>query len=269
MTSLKVTSLKMTSLKATSWNETDVAALAEALFAARATRQVLATRDLPPPPDVAAAFAVQAQVMALRGGTVQAWKVGVRPGLGAVAAPMAPFSHAEQGNVTLSWHDRIGIEVEVAFRLAEDIRVGAERPWTDDDLLARIDGVFLGIEVTGGRLADGNAAPAPLFVADCIDNDGYVLGPRLSPDIVGRVDSRSVPLVLRGPVQWDGVARHPTDDTLAPLLGFANARVSHLGGLRAGQIISTGALCGLLPVPLRGTVDVVFDGISMMRLEFI
>jgi 2-keto-4-pentenoate hydratase len=200
---------------------------------------------------------------------VLGWKAGVRPDVGAVAAPLVPFIAGDGGEVRVPWHARLGVEVEIGFRLAHDIHVEPGRTWRRDDLLDHIDHALLGIELTGGRLADAGAAPFTLFVADSMENAGYVAGPPLGLAMLARVAQGAVSLSLRGPVQWDGIARHPQGDPLEPLLDFANARLLHLGGLKAGQIVTTGALCGLLPVSGPGHLDVCIDGAAAMRLTFV
>jgi 2-keto-4-pentenoate hydratase len=250
------------------WTTTDTAALAKVLVAARAAGQQLATADLAIPPDLAAAFDVQTEIATLRGASVGGWKVGIGPGAVPIAAPLDPPRDIGSGPVAIPWRDKIGIEVELAVRLASDIRARPQRPWTRSELLATIDTVLLGVEITGGRLADGNAAPFTLFVADSLDNAGYVLGPDLPRESLDRVADGSVALIVTGPAPWSGVAAHALQDPLAPLLACANAEYSHLGGLRAGQIITTGALCGMLTVAEAGVVDILFDQTTTMRFAF-
>ena len=250
------------------WTKADTAALAKALVAARAAGQGLATADLAIPPDLAAAFDVQTEIAALRGAPVGGWKVGIGPGAAPIAAPLdLPFDIGS-GPVAIPWRDRIGIEVELAVRLSADIRARPQQPWTRSELLTAIDDVLLGIEITGGRLADGNAAPFTLFVADSLENAGYVLGPRLPRESLDRVVDGSVTLTVSGTASWSGVATHALHDPLAPLLACANSDHAHLGALRRGQIITTGALCGMLPVAGAGPVDILFDQTTAMRIAF-
>jgi 2-keto-4-pentenoate hydratase len=250
------------------WTTTDTALLAKALVTARATGQRLATADLAIPPDLAAAFDVQTAVATLRGASVGGWKVGIGPDAAPLAAPLDPPRDVASRPVTIPWRDKIGIEVELAVRLATDIRARTQQPWTRSELLATIDAVLLGIEITGGRLADGNAAPFTLFVADSLDNAGYILGPRLPRESLDRVADGGVSLTVSGTASWSGVAVHALLDPLAPLLACANSEHSHLGGLRTGQIITTGALCGMLAVAEAGVVDILFDQTTTMRFAF-
>lgn len=63
-----------------------------------------------------------------------------------------------------------------------------------------------------------------------------------------------------------GEATHANGDPLKPLLALAKARKLHLGGLKAGQIVTTGALCGLIPVARSGTIHITFDQTTKVRL---
>ena len=249
-------------------DKTDRATLAALLVRARATGQALAAQDLAIPGDIDAAFDVQAEVAMLLGGAIAGWKVGLGPGSEPVAAPLTPLVDVEPGTAEFSWHHRLGIEVELAVRLSEDIGVPPARSWHRSELLSKIDSVRLGVELTGSRLVEASAAPFTLFLADSLGNAGYVLGPPLPFDIVDGVASGAVSLALSGATSWSGRAAHAQGDPLAPLLAFANSRSSRLCSLRTGQIVTTGALCGELRVPRPGRVDIHFHGHHVMGLKF-
>lgn len=250
------------------WDRTAATALAETLIAARNTGQVLTTEDLVIPPDIAAALDVQAEVSSLMRAPVLGWKVAIGPGAEPIAAPVCPLANQLSGRDRFRWQQRSGIEVELAFRLSGDIGPRPDRQWNRDEILSKIDSISLGIEITGGRLLDGSSAPFPLFLADSLDNAGYLIGPRLEFEILGRVERGAVPLSIDGSARWNGMAAHANGDPLKPLLAVANSRMMHLGGLKAGQIVTTGALCGAVPVPRAGAIHVVFDATMEMSLAF-
>jgi 2-keto-4-pentenoate hydratase len=64
----------------------------------------------------------------------------------------------------------------------------------------------------------------------------------------------------------DAIGGHPTTDPLKPLLDYANAQSDRLGGFRAGQIITTGSLCGLVSVEEPSEVTAMIDSIGEARL---
>ena len=251
-----------------SWDRAAVVALAEALVAARKAGQRLATERLAIPPDTATAFAVQAEVAARLQTPVRGWKVAIGPGANPIAAPLHPLVDVASGQSGFPWHARTGLEVELAFRLSGDIDVLSGRPWSRDEILSKIDRVCLGVEIVGGRLVAGSSAPFALFLADSLDNAGYLLGPPPACDVLDRVARGAVSLSVSGSANWNGMASHANGDPLAPLLAVANSPETYLNVLRAGQIVTTGALCGALAVSGAGAVDIVFDATTRMQLRF-
>jgi 2-keto-4-pentenoate hydratase len=132
------------------------------------------------------------------------------------------------------------IEAEIGFRLEDDFDAG--------DPLAALQTAFVGIEIVRSRLTEAAKAPFPTFVADNIGNGGYVIGP-------GRDDWRQLDLTgLRCRV-WaderlihDAVGGHPQGDPSLPVRASAQQPIDRLGGLRAGQFVTTGSLCGVIPI---------------------
>jgi 2-keto-4-pentenoate hydratase len=250
-----------------SWQTSDTQTLVANLLTARATGERLAWAELPVPPDIDAAMAVQAGVARGLSVPIRGWKVGRDPSGTPVAAPLHPFIEANSdGRADVDANSALGLEVELAFRLAADL-YRPDQPWTREDILRRIEGVYLGLELIGARLIEGGNAPFPLFLADGLANSGYILGPRLPPYISERVHAGNVPVRVTGGARWDGMIGQARTDPLEPLIASANAQSDRLGGLKAGQFISTGALCGLVAITSRGPVDVEFDGALRMRIN--
>ena len=233
--------------------------LADMLLSARAEGRQLSCASVPVPADLDEAMRVQALVALALSADVSGWKVAM-PGSVAVAAPLFPLISAKTVSATrIPWADRLGIEVELALKLNRDIPKSNDRLWTRAELLDCIEGVYLGIEPVGGRLKEGNDAPLPLYLADSLDNAGYIVGERLPPGIIDRVASGAVPIKISGCASWEGVAAHAHADPLHFLISYANAPIDHLGGLRAGQIVTIGSLCGGVPVLEPGAVRIEFD----------
>jgi 2-keto-4-pentenoate hydratase len=249
-----------------SWDRHKVTALADLLVAARNTGQLLATQELAIPPDIAAALDVQAEVLALMQIPVLGWKVAIGPGAEPIAAPIGPIANQSTDRAEFRWQPQTCIEVELALRLSGDIEPRPDQQWNRDEIISKIDSVWLGIEITGGRLLDGSSAPFPLFLADSLDNAGYLIGPQLKFEILDRVERGLVSLSIDGAASWKGMAAHANGDPLKPLLAVANARKLRLGGLRAGQIVTTGALCGVIPVPRPCPISVTFDQTATLHL---
>lgn len=74
-------------------------------------------------------------------------------------------------------------ELEFAFRVGEDIepkgREEGEEEWGVEEVMDRVDGLFLGCEVPDSRYEDFTKVGAPALVADIACGDWYVLGPEV------------------------------------------------------------------------------------------
>ncbi|MGQ0566619.1 MAG: hypothetical protein ACT4OK_16325 [Gemmobacter sp.] len=224
-------------------------ALALAKAAQSGTR--VAAGHLVTPASHAGAMAVQAGTLRLLGARVRGWKLAIGPQGAAVAAPLIAVVHLPgpvDGAITFHPASGSAIEVEVAFRLSHDLP-----PRRTPYDLAAITAVHLGVEVIGHRLDTGAASPFALFLADRLGNDGYLTGPPLAAPLaralLASADAPHWPpmqVAIAGRPVFDGPARHPNGHPLLPLLAYANAQTGRLGGLRAGQVITTGSFCGLL-----------------------
>ena len=64
----------------------------------------------------------------------------------------------------------------------------------------------------------------------------------------------------------DKVGGNPWTDPLVPLIACANAQMDHVGGFRAGQIVTTGSLCGIFWQRPGERVEAEIDGLGPVRL---
>jgi 2-keto-4-pentenoate hydratase len=216
-----------------------MAGLVQSLAQSHRSGMPLEAASLPVPAEFAAAMQVQADVAKALGAEVAGWKVGMS-GDNPTAAPM--FRHLilpDAGRYARTGATFLAIEVEVGFHIDTDVASGADIP-------GALGAAFLGIEVVRSRLVEGGKAPFPLFLADNIGNGGYVVGPE-------RSDWATLDLgalrceVWRDDVQvHDAVGGHPQKHPLVPLRAYAAKPIDKLGGLRKGQIVTTGTLCGLV-----------------------
>lgn len=205
------------------------------------------------PADLAAAYAAQARIGEMLGAKVGGWKVGIRPDGTPMAAPIYAHLIKESGAAwTLPEAGLLVVEVELAFRLDDDLPVRAE-PYSRDEIVEAAGEALVGIELIHGRFAGDEPPPFLAFLADNLGNAGYVAGEATrdfrSLDLARRRCRLSVDAALA----HDAIGGHPQNDPFAPLLACVNQGLMDLGGLRAGQIVTTGSLITPLR-PLRRTV---------------
>ena len=224
------------------------------------------------PEDFETAMAVQHRFAELTEKPVRGWKLAIRPDGQAVGAPMLDCHRADGGNVAVFPNEGTeGIEVEICFTLASDIPAVGEVRFTRGDLIRYIDKVHLGAELLRYRLAEKNQVPFPLFLADRLANHGFAIGPEIDRGIL-EVFARSemdLPhlIVTEDSVRlFDATAKHPNRDVLAPLLAFANAPINKSGTLKAGQVVTTGSLCGAITSSLAADTHIKMESVGAFTL---
>jgi 2-keto-4-pentenoate hydratase len=216
------------------------------------------------PPDLGAAMQVQGELARLLGEQVSGWKVAVGPGGTAVAAPLLRGSvHASGAAVPLLRDGTARIEVELALRLSRDVP-GEVRL---EELGEFVSEILVGIEVLETRYA--GEAPFPVFMADNLGNGGYVIGSGV-PFSGDRISKNLCCTVkVDGSIVFDSACAHPNQDPLTPFFAAAAAPPRVLGGLKRGQIVTTGNLCGVIPISGPAQISAEVGGIGKVDCWFI
>jgi 2-keto-4-pentenoate hydratase len=217
--------------------------------------------------DVSEAAEIQAAVAKRLDARVAGWKVGYTPDGIPVAGPIFErFLKQTGAHFPMREASVWGVEPEIAVRLGADLPRRIVQPYTREDILGAIDTVLVGIEIVASRIIDHASAPFLFFLADNIGHAGYTIGPERRHWQDLDIANLRVTLSINGEMVHDAVGGHPTGDPLQPLVDYANAQSDRLGGLRAGQIITTGSLCGLVAVEGPGEVTATIDRIGEARL---
>ncbi|MFK3780732.1 2-keto-4-pentenoate hydratase [Agrobacterium sp. NPDC089420] len=218
------------------------------------------------------AMAVQRAFAGLAGKAVKGWKLAIRPNGEAVGALMLDCHWAGEDDVAVFPNSGTeGIEVEICFTLAADIPAAGAVALSRVDLIRHIDKVHLGAELLRYRLVEKNQVPFPLFLADRLANHGFAIGPEVDRGILDVFAGNEAGLphltVTEGSVElFDATARHPNGDILAPLVAFANAPINKGGLLKAGQVVTTGSLCGVIPGTLATDIHIQMKAVAAFTL---
>lgn len=223
------------------------------LLAIRRTRQRPA--GLPQrlqPQTVEHAYAIQDVVVDRLGG-IGGWKI-VHPAAG--AAPRCSPIHAPeilQSGVTLDWDAFLWpeVEVEIAVVLGRDLPPRADA-YTADDVRAAVARVTGAFELLGSRFADRTAATRTESLADLLSSAGVVIG-----DGDGRFDATefadvAMSLAFDGAVVGTATGGPSSAEVLGTLTWLANHACGRSGGLRAGQVVITGARIHPISLPPHG-----------------
>ncbi|MEJ2123271.1 MAG: 2-keto-4-pentenoate hydratase [Alphaproteobacteria bacterium] len=220
------------------------------------------------PSTVPEGMAVQAEVAQRLGASVAGWKVGAGPERIPDGAPLYTHLVRESGaNFPVRKSGLWGVEPEIGVRLRSDLPPRPDKPYTREEIAEAVGAVFAGIEIVASRMIDFKAAPYPVFLADNIGNAGYIVGREVEDWRDLDLAQLHATLTIGGKTVHDAVGGHPYGDPLAPLLNYANAPCDSLGGLKVGQIVTTGSLCGLVAVSEPCEAVLVIEGLSETRVR--
>lgn len=251
-----------------------------ALVSSRLERTRLGGLGADAPPDMAAAYRLQAvanETLSRTLGPVAGWKIGCttpvmqaylgidQPCAGAVFAGTVHPSPAE---IERRGFVRPGVECEIAVRLGRDLGP-AEVPFTRARVAEAVDAVMPSIELVDDRYADFRALGAPTLTADNFFGAGCVLGPEVRDwwlhDLAlvrGRmtIDGR-----LAGEGRGDAILGHPLD----ALLWLARTFADRGETLRAGSFVTLGSLVRTQWVERGQTIVVAIEGLGEARLRLV
>ena len=214
------------------------------------------------PRDLAAAYAAQAQLALALGAKVAGWKVGIRPDGTPMAAPI--YEHLVQSSGAIRSLPGVGplvVEVELALRLDDDLPIRAE-PYTRDEVAGAVGEVLIGIEFIHWRFASDEPPPFLAFLADNLGNAGYVTGGATRDFRSLDLSRRRCRVSIDAALAHDRIGGHPQGDPFAPVIACLGQGLLGIGGLRAGQFVTTGSLITPLRPERRTVVRAELEGIG-------
>jgi 2-keto-4-pentenoate hydratase len=217
------------------------------------------------PADAAAAMRVQDDVARRLGAQVGGWKVGFSPDGVPFAGPLYQAGILPSpATRPLAAGDHVIVEVELAFRLARDL---PSRETSRDEIVAAIDSALVGIELIRGRLGEPPAVPFLAFLADNAGNDGYVTGGATRDFRNLDLTRLRCRLSVGGELVHDKVGGHPQGDPIEPIRAWLARGDDTLGGLRAGQVVTTGSFTTPFRAEHAARFEASMEGIGEVRLE--
>lgn len=222
------------------------------LFAAR--RDLTLLTDLPAclrPATIEEAYAIQ-DAGVRRLGEVHGWKVG--PARNGDEPRCSPLTARPLGSPALlpdAGPAPLELELELAVTLAAGLPP-RDRAYGVEDVAAATGSLHLAFELIGSRFEDRRRVSPLTAVADQQSNAGVVIGPGLTA--WRDLDLSAVGLTLA--FDDEQVAAKNGDTTTPALLELVAWLANHAAargvGLRAGQVVITGARLGPCPVPAAG-----------------
>jgi 2-keto-4-pentenoate hydratase len=221
--------------------------------------------------NVTDAYRVQDELARLAGGEVRAWKVtalgaeqqkGYRSDRPVAGAIFGSFFHASPATVALAGYLTPLLECETAFLLGRNLPQ-RDKPYERAEIEAAIAAIVPAMEIADCRWpAD---APDLLKLADDMGNGAFIAG-QPAKDWRGiDLDAIEIALAYDGTTIEYGKASKILGDPLAAVMALANAQPLPAGGLKAGQIVTTGTC--ITPVMLQpGRYEADFGPLGKMSL---
>jgi 2-oxo-3-hexenedioate decarboxylase/2-keto-4-pentenoate hydratase len=161
---------------------------------------------------------------------------------------------------------RVGVECEIAVRLARDLAPTGSA-FTADTIAPAIDAYHPAIEIVDDRYADWRTIGAPTLVADDFFAAGCVLGAPVSraatPDLLSVIGRAAINGVEAGRGTGADVLGHPH----AALAWLANHLAASGKHLRAGQIVLTGSLVKTLWLNAGDKAVMELSGLGTVAAE--
>ncbi|HET6838713.1 MAG TPA: fumarylacetoacetate hydrolase family protein [Bradyrhizobium sp.] len=162
---------------------------------------------------------------------------------------------------------RVGVECEIAVRLARDL-APSEAPFTAGFVAWAIEAYMPAIEIVDDRYVDWQTLGVPTLVADDFFAAACVLGAPVArldaPDLRGVVGRAIVNGVEIGRGTGADVLGHPHN----ALAWLANHLATESRGLRAGQIVLTGSLVKTAWLNAGDEVTMELDGLGGVQVAF-
>ncbi len=239
----------------------------DVLLAARATPHARPARLPEALAGEADAYAVQRAVMAGLG-RIGGWKVGFAPQTGVFTCAPLPESHVVTSPahvVQAECPDR-AVEAEIAVLMGADLPASGA-PYTEAQVLAAIASAHPAIELLQSRYADVDAMDKASLLADSLSHYGLVVGPAIAGWQDIDLAAETVRVMVDG-LEVKRATGNPAGAMLPLVVWMANEGALWAGGLKAGQVVTTGSWTGKDSVGLGAHVAMVFSRCGTVEARY-
>jgi 2-keto-4-pentenoate hydratase len=163
---------------------------------------------------------------------------------------------------------RVGVECEIAVRLARDLSASA-MPFTADSVAGAIESYLPAIEIVDDRYVQWETLGAPTLIADDFFAAGCVLGEPVmraaAPDLLGVAGRALINGTEAGRGTGADVLGHPHH----ALAWLANHLAEEGRTLHAGQLVLTGSLVKTVWLTAGDRVTMELDGLGRVEAAFV
>ncbi len=219
--------------------------------------------------ELADAYGLQDRVQRVldSGARPTAWKVSPpRSGAAAVAAPVPGVRcFASPARLAASEFSMLGVEVEIAFRFGHDLPPRIDR-YRDEDVFDAVEAMLVALELCDTRLASWHEAPPMWKLADFQTSGALVVGTAIADWRHLDFSALLAQLVVNGGVSVEARGSHPSIDPSVLLPWMVGHVAERCGGLRRGDVVTTGTWTGMQFVAPGDSVEARFPGLGESRL---
>ncbi len=205
------------------------------------------------PPDKATAYKVAAMVAEELGWPVRGWKIAAAkeemqrqlrtdsPIYGRTYFVQATPHTVERATLLSPIP-----EVEYQARLGTDLPP-RDKPYTVEEVTEAVESLHPGLELAECRFIHDDAfPPLPAILTDGAGCGTIIYGPAIADWKKRDIAGQEVSLVINGTPRRKGTAAAFVDHPMVPLTWLANELSCTGVGMKAGQMVSTGTLTGML-----------------------
>jgi 2-keto-4-pentenoate hydratase len=175
--------------------------------------------------------------------------------------------HPSGASLRASDFVRVGVECEIAVRLARDL-VPTEAPFTAEWVAEAVEAYHPAIEIVDDRYVKWETMGAPTLVADDFFAAGCVLGKAVArtnaPDLL-TVKGRAI---VNGKNAGRGTGADVLGHPHNALAWLANHLADEGKGLHAGQVVLTGSLVKTVWLNAGDSVKMELDGLGTVEATF-
>lgn len=175
--------------------------------------------------------------------------------------------HDSGVKLSASDHVRVGVECEIAARLARDL-LPTEQPFTAEWMGEAVEAYYPAIEIVDDRYVKWETLGAPTLIADDFFAAACVLGKPVArsaaPDLL-KVTGRAI---INGKEAGSGTGADVLGHPHHALAWLANHLAAEGRGLHAGQIVLTGSLVKTVWLNAGDHVRMELEGLGEVEATF-
>jgi 2-keto-4-pentenoate hydratase len=175
--------------------------------------------------------------------------------------------HESGARIASGDYIRVGVECEIAMRLARDL-APSEEPFTAEWVMEAVDACHPAIEIVDDRYAEWETLGAPTLIADDFFAAGCVLGAPVKRSHLPNLREMRARALINGVEVGRGTGADVLGHPAEALAWLANHLAIEGRGLHAGQIVLTGSLVKTVWLKAGDHVVMELQGLGTVEATF-